>query len=229
MVEMGAARHGHKVLFLGKKGDPACANARAWCDRQFAPVQYHEGDWGDAFPEAANQWQGDLIISYLSRWIVPASVLSNAKVAAINFHPATPEYPGIGCNNFALYEGAETYGATCHHMSSAVDTGRIIQVTRFQMASDETVASLLLRTYGAMFDLFMAVMTNYGETGQFAESAEQWTRPPFTRRQFEALRLIEPDMSVDEVQRRVRATFYPPWGPKMMLHGYVFNLQGTEQ
>ena len=55
------------------------------------------------FPKEAKKWQGDYIISYLSRWIVPSYLLNNAKIASFNFHPASPEYPGIGCNNFALY------------------------------------------------------------------------------------------------------------------------------
>lgn len=213
-----------RVLFLGKRDDPHGARAGAWCKQQGWDVQYLDGAWGDPLPQAARDWQGDLIISYLSRWVVPAGVLARAGVAAINFHPATPEYPGIGCNNFALYEGAATYGATCHHMAATVDTGRIIDVTRFPVAADETVASLLLRTYAAMAAQFEQVMTRFLSTGVFPVSAEQWTREPFTRAQFEALRRIDPGMPVDEVTRRVRATDYPPYGPYVELHGFKFKL-----
>lgn len=213
-----------RVLFLGKREDPHCAHARAWCEKHFSAVQYFDGGWGDPLPQAARDWEGDLIISYLSRWVVPASVLGRARVAAINFHPATPEYPGIGCNNFALYEGAATYGATCHHMAARVDTGRIIDVTRFPVAVDETVASLLQRTYAAMSAQFEQVMTGFMRTGEFPASNERWTRPPFTRVQFEALRRIDPGMPADEVRRRVRATDYPPYGPYVELHGFKFKL-----
>lgn len=213
-----------RVLFLGKRDDLYGARARTWCEQQGWEVQYLDGAWGDPLPQAAREWEGDLIISYLSRWVVPASVLGRARVAAINFHPATPEYPGIGCNNFALYDGAATYGATCHHMAATVDTGRIIDVTRFRVAADETVASLLQRTYAAMWAQFEKVMTGYLHAGVFPVSAEQWTRPPFTRVQFEALRRIDPGMPADEVARRVRATDYPPYGPYVELYGFKFKL-----
>lgn len=218
-----------RVLFLGKPGDLACEAAKRWCEDRFEWVVYVDGTWGDPLPAAARDWHGDLIISYLSRWVVPADLLARATTAAINFHPATPEYPGIGCNNFALYENAPTYGATCHHMASRVDTGRVIQVARFEMAPDEAVASLLQRTYTAMAGLFTDVMSTYLQSARFPESTEHWTRPPFTRAQFEDLRRILPDMPADEVARRVRATYYPPWGPYVALHGHVFHLRGTDR
>ena len=37
------------------------------------------------------------------------NLLKKAKKSAVNFHPASPDYPGIGCNNFALYDNAYLY------------------------------------------------------------------------------------------------------------------------
>ena len=119
------------ILFLGKAEDAGTQRALEHCHRLSANVEVHVGRWGDAFPSAARDWSGDLIISYLSRWVVPADVLGAARVAAINLHPAPPEYPGIGCINFALYDEVTQYGVTCHHMAPTVDTGPIIAVRRF--------------------------------------------------------------------------------------------------
>jgi methionyl-tRNA formyltransferase len=109
-------------------------------------------------------------------------------------------------------------------MAATVDTGRIIDVARFPVAADETVASLLQRTYAAMSAQFQRVMDGFLRTGEFPVSAQQWTRKPFTRVQFEALRRIDPGMPADEVARRVRATDYPPYGPYVELHGFKFKL-----
>ncbi|MES2413230.1 MAG: formyltransferase family protein [Pseudomonadota bacterium] len=217
-----------QVLFLGKRGDPLCAIMRDWCEQHIGETLYFEGEWGEPLPEAARQWQGDLLISYLCRWVVPTSLLAKARVAAINFHPAPPEYPGIGCNNFALYENASVYGATCHHMAAQVDTGRIIQVNRFLVAPEETVASLLERTYVTMAELFKQVMSSFLRTGDLPESGERWTRVPFTRLQFEELRRISPEMSPEEMRRRIRATYYPPWGPYVELNGHKFQFTGNQ-
>ena len=105
-----------KVLFLSKKNDIHSEKALAHLNQLGWDVSSYFGDWGDNIPTSLLNWQGDLIVSYLSRWIVPQSLLSRAKVGAINFHPAPPEYPGIGCINFALYNNEGTFGVTCHHM-----------------------------------------------------------------------------------------------------------------
>lgn len=217
------------VLFLGKRNDASCAKARAWCQAHFGEVVYLEGAWREPFPASACSWQGDLILSYLSRWVVPAQVLARARVAAINFHPGPPEYPGIGCTNFALYDDAPTYGATCHHMAPAVDTGDIIDVIRFETSQTQTVDALLKRTYVAMEALFERVMSDFVQSGRFAQSPERWTRPVFSRAQFNALCEISPEMSAQEVAKRVRATDYPPYGPHLVLHGHRFKLDKGAQ
>ncbi|HPJ26379.1 MAG TPA: formyltransferase family protein, partial [Synergistaceae bacterium] len=116
------------VLFLGKEEDAYCEKALRFCRSNFSDVTAYLGKWGDPLPRDIVAWKGEYIISYLSRWVIPDSLLKTAEKGAINFHPASPEYPGIGCNNFALYENAEQYGVTCHHMAPAVDTGAIIAV-----------------------------------------------------------------------------------------------------
>ena len=118
------------LLFLGKAEDAHTARAAEFCRRNFADVSTHAGRWDDPLPETAAGWSGGLIVSYLARWIVPAPLLARAALA-LNFHPGPPEYPGYGCNNFAIYEGAREYGVTCHHMAPRVDTGAIVEVLRF--------------------------------------------------------------------------------------------------
>src|SRR3977135_115641 len=87
---------------------------------------------GDPFPELVREHYS-VILSFLSPLIVPVWLLDRTD-SAINFHPGTADYPGIGCYNFALYENAEQYGAICHHMESKVDTGKIIAERRFKVS-----------------------------------------------------------------------------------------------
>src|SRR5687767_10575563 len=93
------------VLFMGKVGDPHCEAALRFCQANFSRVTHALGEWNQPLHEGVSEWRGTFIISYLSRWVVPPWLLEQALGAAINFHPGTPEYPGIGCCNFALYEG----------------------------------------------------------------------------------------------------------------------------
>jgi methionyl-tRNA formyltransferase len=213
----------YSILFLGKADDPDCARALEFCRQAFSPVAYCFGKWGDPLPDDIRNWQGDYIVSYLSRWVVPDALLKRARKAAINFHPASPEYPGIGCNNFALYEDAKEYGVTCHHMAPKVDTGRIIAVRRFPIYPEDDVAALLKRTYENQIALFFEVAEIIAEGKDLPISRETWTRPPFTRKQFNELFRITPDQSKDEIARRVRALSYGPFQPYVELEGYRFE------
>jgi methionyl-tRNA formyltransferase len=211
------------LLFLGKADDPDCGRALAYCQQHFASVTNFLGRWGDKLPEEARRWQGDYVISYLSRWVLPGDLLSRARQAAINFHPASPDYPGIGCTNFALYENAAEYGVTCHHMVPKVDTGTIIAVKRFPVYPQDDVASLLKRTYAHQFPLFIEIAGIMVEGHELPSSNETWTRPPFTRQQFDELFKITPDMAKQEIARRVRAVSYGGYQPYVEIAGYRFE------
>lgn len=214
---------GFSLLFLGKADDPDCARALEFCREHFESVASCLGRWGDPLPDEIRRWEGDYIISYLSRWVVPANLLARARRAAVNFHPASPEYPGIGCNNFALYEGASEYGATCHHMAARVDTGSIIAVKRFPVLPEDNVESLLKRTYEHQMALFFEIAALMAEGRELPVSGEKWTRPPFTRVQFNELFRITPEMSKEEIARRIRAISYGPWQPYVEIEGYRFE------
>lgn len=216
------------VLFLGKADDDHVNKALDFCRRNFTDVSAFLGKWGEKLPAEVENWDGDYVISYLSRWIIPERILSKAKVAAINFHPASPDYPGFGCNNFALYEEAEEYGATCHHMASKVDTGAIIAVKRFPVFPTDTVASMHSRTYDNQLVLFYEVVGTIIKGEELPASKETWTREPFTRKQFNELDRLTPDMSAEEMAKRIRATTFGPWKPKLMLNGITFEPQVEE-
>lgn len=213
------------ILFLGKKGDEYCQKALEFCNNNFECVESYMGEWGEKLPTKIHGWHGDIIISYLSRWIVPDVILEKAKKYAINFHPATPEYPGIGCINFALYDNVAEYGATCHHMNPDVDTGSIIRVNRIPVSPEDNVESLLQKTYGAQIELFYDVLDFIVKNESLPKEEYTWSRKPYTRKEFNALMLIDPTMNSQEVNRRIRATSFGDWQPRIELHGHVFELK----
>ncbi len=212
-----------KVLFLGKAGDARCGRALDLCRRAWTQVDACLGDWGDPLPRRAREWRGDLLLSYLSRWVVPGDLLARARMAALNFHPAPPEYPGTGCINFALYEAATRFGVTCHHMAAQVDSGALVAVRRFPVLPGDDLGSLLERSHDQLLALFQEIVGGLADGRPLPASAERWRRPPFTRRQLDALARIEPDMDAAEIARRIRATTFGRWRPWVEIHGFRFE------
>ncbi len=177
--------------------------------RHFSKPEIHLARRGDPWLDQIDQWQGDYIISYLSPFIIPKGVLDRANRAAINFHPGPPEYPGIGCTNFAIYNGETEFGVTCHHMAPRVDTGTIIEVRRFPLHPEDTVYSLTQRCYASILELFHEVITLILAGKPLPRSDEHWRRKPYRRHELDELCRITPDMPAEEVARRIRAVTFP--------------------
>jgi methionyl-tRNA formyltransferase len=214
----------YSVLFLGKADDPYTEQALDFCRKNFANVEAYLGRWGEKLPAEVKQWNGDLIVSFLSRWVIPELVIRAARIEAINFHPGPPEYPGIGCNNFALYDEATVYGTTCHRMATKVDTGEILAVRRFPVHETDSVRTLLVRCYENQLILFEEILNLLIKGHNLVASNERWMRKPFTREELENLFLLTREMSKEEMLKRIRATTFGPWLPRLEINGIEFTV-----
>jgi methionyl-tRNA formyltransferase len=201
-----------RVLFLGKKENLFAERAAEFICKHFNDPVLFIGDRHDKLPAEVLNWKGDLLISFIGSWIIPDTVLQQASYAAINFHPGSPEYPGTGCTNFAIYNGEKEYGVTCHYMKATVDTGNIIAVKRFPLKEDDTVYGATQQCYKLIENLFYEIMDCILQGNPLPASAEQWKRKPYTRKELNELCYIRPDMPQEEVEKRIRATTYRwPW------------------
>jgi methionyl-tRNA formyltransferase len=188
----------------------------------FPAVRCFAGSRNDPFPLGSDD-RPAILLSFLSPWIVPAAVLDRSDVA-LNFHPAPREYPGSGPYNFALYEGCEEYGAIVHHMAPRVDTGPIVEERRFSIDARQSVETLKLRTMVVLLAMFHDAITALAAGRTLPISGIAWSRRAFVRTELDALGTITPDMSGDEVVRRVRATTYPGFpGASVVLGGVTFS------
>ena len=136
-----------EILFIAKKEDENSLKASEYLKNIFPKSIIVFGKRKEKFPNELMSWKGDYILSYLSPWIIPGSLLKNARKGAINWHPGPPKYPGIGCTNFAVYNQEKEFGITCHHMLEKVDTGEIICVDRFPVSKTDSVFSITQKCY----------------------------------------------------------------------------------
>ena len=185
-------------------------------------LETHLGAVGDPLPEGLDQARPAFLLSFLSPWIVPGFILENSGTA-LNFHPASVDYPGIGCYNFALYDQAPEFGAVCHHMLAKVDSGTVVEERRFPLLPSDTVETLKLRTMVTMLAMFHDVCSSIASGRPLGTAERQWTRKAYTRREMNALKAVTPDMDETEVARRIRAGVYPGYpGPSVTIAGFTF-------
>jgi methionyl-tRNA formyltransferase len=218
-----------RILFLRKKDNQFAQRAEDFIRKHFQQSLIYAGGRKDKLPEEVLNWKGDLMISFISSWIYPEQLLSNVSYAAINFHPGSPEYPGTGCTNFAIYHGAQEYGVTCHHMKAGVDSGKIIAVKKFPIKKDDTVYSVTQHCYKLIEETFYEIMNSILNGQPLPVNNEQWKRKPYTRKQLDELCTITPDMSEEEINKRIKATTYKtPWAfTKIGKH--IFKLQAEHK
>ncbi len=217
------------VLFCGRKDDSLSDQLIHFLTKRFANVDVSLGSRpNEPLAPALQNWSGDYILSFRSLSILPVSLLKRARVAALNFHPGPPEYPGIGCINFALYDGASEFGVTCHHMEEKPDSGAIVIVRYFEIAPEDNVESLLNRTHLHLVSQFKEVVQNIASGIPLGESRQSWRGKATTRRDMERLYRLPPDIDGRELMRRIRATSYRNFQPWIELHGCRFQLAENE-
>ncbi len=216
-----------KVVMLSKK-NIFCSYAEAILKSTFNSdeIVIANGDVGDKLDDNLYWYNPEYIISFLSPWILPYKIIKSERKAAINFHPGSPNYPGTGCYNFALYEGSKQYGVTVHYMNEKVDTGDIIMTSYFDVARFETIETLKLKSMNHLLYLFEKILSLISSNNLLPISNETWQRKPFTRK--EMLNLFEIDSEKhdqDEIKKRIKASSYPSKsGAFVTICGYKFYL-----
>jgi len=213
-----------KILVFTKRGKPGTEEVIKYLGTHFHEVVTYAGERGDKFPVKAFIHKPDILISYISPWIISSNLLNQTKKWNINFHPGPPNYPGIGCTNFAIYNSEKEFGVTAHIMEEGVDSGKIIGVKRFPILETDDVYSLTIKNYGYLLILFYKIFDYIIRYKELPKCNEKWTRKPYTRRQLEELCRITPDMSREEIEIRIKATKFPRMpGAYTEFYGYRFE------
>ena len=213
-----------KICFLTKKNKPTVKESIKFLKYYFKEVDVFFGKFGDKLPPQVINNEYDMIISYICPWIIPFSVLKNTKKWNINFHPGPPEYPGIGCFNFAIYDSAKEFGAVAHIMNPKVDSGKIIGVRRFKISRNESVFTLSQKTYKATYNLFKTIIKFIHLNNKLPVCNELWLRKAYKRKELEELSKIDFSMSKKEISKRIRATYLKGFPePYIDIKGYKFT------
>ena len=110
-------------------------------------------------------------------------------------------------------------------MKALVDSGDIIAVKRFPLKEEDTVYEVTQRCHALAEEMFYEVMELILQGRPLPTTNETWKRKPYTRRELNELCDIKPEMSEQEINRRIKATTYKtPWA-FTRIGERVFKLQ----
>lgn len=173
------------------------------------------------------------LIGFCTPVIVPGRILDRLGFGAYNFHPGPPAFPGLSPAQFAIYHQAHQFGATVHLMAERVDAGPIVACELFDLPHAIGVEALELMAYRALAQLFWILAEPLAAESQALPPLPiAWAPEKSSRRRYEALCAIPPDIAKDDLDRRVAAFGGGYFGvsPTVTLHGHTFQLvaQATE-
>ena len=146
------------------------------------------------------------LIAFCTSVIVPVEVLDAVMAPAYNFHPGPPTYPGSHVASFAIYDGADMFGATAHEMAAKVDSGPIVGVEWFQIPDGLRFTDLEIKAFDALVRLFMQLTPHLAVNDAPIEHLDMgWAGKATTNKDFERMRAVDGTMSEAEIKRRFRA------------------------
>lgn len=142
--------------------------------------------WSPGMPKPnMDDWHGDWIISFKSDLILPLCVIERAKKGAINFHPSPPQYRGLGGYWWALHNGDNTFGVTCHHMNQRIDHGEIIKVDHFPISRGETVEELKHKAALFSHNLLNTIIRDLVVGKHLKPCGVEWGQHLYTQKELE--------------------------------------------
>lgn len=173
----------------------------------------------------AGELSFDLGLSMLYWRRLREEFLTSPRFGIINFHPAPlPEYKGVGGYNLAILEGLSEWAATAHYVDASIDTGPIVTERRFPIDPErETAQSLERASQEALGTLFAETLDLV-----LSDPANVPTRPNgpgryLSRPELEAMKRL--DLEMDDVPRKVRAFWFPPYdGAHIEIDGVRYTL-----
>jgi methionyl-tRNA formyltransferase len=161
----------------------------------------------DELQSACSTFHGSRrLIAFCTSVIVPDTVLSALNGPAYNFHPGPPNYPGLYPACFAIYDGANRFGATAHVMTGKIDSGPIVGVDWIEIPPTIDRLNLEALSHQLVVHLFQRMALALATSDEpLVVVPESWSGRVTTRQDFENLCEVLPDVSADEFHRRHRA------------------------
>jgi len=172
----------------------------------------------------------DILISFMNPYVVKRDRLEVLGSRAVNVHPAPPSYPGRDPHHFSFYHGHYSAGATLHVMTSKVDSGPILDHVEIPVAPSLGVTSMIKLSEHLALGILLKNLTML-ISGTIHPSGAQWDVANYrSRKDFVEICQIDPSLSKEEVDRRIRAFYHPDYFNKLycLIHGHKFIYQPDE-
>lgn len=172
----------------------------------------------------------NFIVSVGHGWILSDKILQLVDYNAINLHLAKlPEYQGNFTYNHAILNQEKKYGVTLHWMTEKVDLGDYVFVEDFPINDDDTAYSLYIKSLDKGMVLFERFIDFISEGKKLPREQMKGERRFYGRTSLDGLREIEREDKPEDIARKSRAFYFPPFeNAYFMINGRKYFVYPEE-
>ncbi len=218
------------ILFFGRKFDKYSKNLNKILKKKVKNVKTIWSDGKTNKISLSLDQKYDFIICFRSNYILTQKQIKLANIAAINFHPGTPKYRGIGCINLALLNNEKEYGSTAHLMNKKIDAGKIIDVSKIKISKNDNLESLIKKTHKNMYNqskfLLKHILADHNNLNKFIDKCKiyKWSKKLMTRKKLNKLYKLNFKNKKINIQEYNRSLSYKQYKPYFEIDGFIFKL-----
>ena len=172
----------------------------------------------------------DYIFTFRNYLILKKKIIKKAKIAAINFHPGTPKYRGVGCANYAIFENSKYYGVTAHLINNKIDNGKILDVIQFRISKQTSLEKLLKKTHYTQYLLAKKTITNIKKNKNYLNTQInknkniKWSKKIGNKKKLDKFyELKKINLPNKEFSRYLRSTLYKDFKPFIKIKSKYFR------
>ena len=225
-----------KILYFGRKKCKRSKELYFFLKMKTSDIKYYDFDDNNVAKNYIKKFKDshfDFIITFRSLIIIPDFLLKNASMA-INFHPGTPKYRGIGCVNYALYNNESYFGSTAHIIDRKIDNGAIINVKKFKIKKKFNVEEVLELTWDVMLVQAKNILNEAFDNKNYIRKSinnykgEKWSKKIYSRNQLNSFYKVSLNTSGMNLEKKIRATVTKNYRPYIILHNRKFEFKEDE-
>jgi|TARA_B100001063_G_scaffold240850_1_gene266701 methionyl-tRNA formyltransferase len=171
----------------------------------------------------------DYVICFRSFFLLKNKLLNKTKIASINFHPGPPNYRGIGCINFALFNGEKKFGTTAHLIDDKIDHGSILDIRYFKFNKSDNLKKCLEKTHKNMFLQTKKVLNYLFKNAKNLKKLanknkdKKWSKKLYKKKDLDNLYKTKKRMNRKQLERLKRATIYKNFKPNILQYKNRIN------
>lgn len=223
------SKKNQSALFFAREGDNYSLEIFRLLKLNFKNVK---AVWSKTYNEKlnfSNLKKYDYIFCFRNYFILNTKTLKKAKIAAINFHPSTPEYRGVGGVNYAIFDDAKYFGVTAHLMNEKINHGKIFDVVEFKINKSYSIHDLLEKTHFEQYKQAKRIIESIRNGKTFLQNKLKnnqffWSKKISNLKKLNNFYKIKKNDSKEIIQKKINSTVCKNLLPYVLINGKKFIL-----